>query len=137
MYNDLVKQLRYCSKEQNGCGMCALSSDCVLRVGLLTQAADAIDKLAAYEDAEEQGRMVILPCKVGDAAYVIWDSSIYPENPPAVREDHITQVKFTTKGYAFKTWRGWYHKSDIGKTIFLTREEAEAALKGGRGDANN
>jgi hypothetical protein len=91
---------------------------------------EVINKLAAYEDAEEQGLLVRLPCKVGDMTYVVWNSSIYPENPPAVREDHITQVKFTKKGYAFKTWRGWYHKSDIGKTVFLTHEEAEAALKG-------
>lgn len=45
MYDELVKRLRYCSEERNGCGMCALSSDCVLRVGLLTQAADAIEEL--------------------------------------------------------------------------------------------
>lgn len=45
MYEELVKRLRYCSEEQNGCGMCALSSDCVLRVGLLTQAADAIEEV--------------------------------------------------------------------------------------------
>ena len=88
-----------------------------------------MDGLDEYHKAEAEGRLVILPCTVGDTAYIIWDSNIYPENPPAVREDHITQLKFTTKGYAFKTWRGWYHKSDIGKTVFLTREEAEAALK--------
>ena len=29
----------------------------------------AIGRLARYEDAEEQGRMVILPCKVGDTVY--------------------------------------------------------------------
>ena len=46
MYDELVKRIRYCSEEQNGCKMCALSSDCVLRVGLLTQAADAIEELS-------------------------------------------------------------------------------------------
>lgn len=45
MYENLVKRLRYCSEERDGCGMCALSSYCVLRVGLLTQAADAIEAL--------------------------------------------------------------------------------------------
>lgn len=45
MYDELVKRLRYCSEEQSGCGLCALSSDCVLRVGLLTEAADAIEGL--------------------------------------------------------------------------------------------
>lgn len=48
MYDELVKRLRYCSEERNGCGMCALSSDCVLRVGLLTQAADAIEERDRY-----------------------------------------------------------------------------------------
>ena len=33
--------------------------------------ANYIDKLAAYEDAEEQGRLVILPCKVGDTVYYL------------------------------------------------------------------
>lgn len=32
---------------------------------------DAIDKLADYEDAEEQGLLLRLPCKVGDTVYVI------------------------------------------------------------------
>lgn len=60
---------------------------------------DAVNFIRKYEDAEERGLLVHLPCKVGDTAYVIWVSSvIYPENPPVVREDHITQVKFTKKG---------------------------------------
>ena len=32
---------------------------------------EAVDKLAAYEDAEDQGRLVILPCAVGDAVYYL------------------------------------------------------------------
>ena len=30
---------------------------------------EIIEKLAAYEDAEEQGRLVVLPCKVGDTVF--------------------------------------------------------------------
>ena len=30
---------------------------------------DAIQKLAYYEEAEEQGRLVVLPCKVGDSYF--------------------------------------------------------------------
>jgi len=44
-YEELVKRLRYCSEEQSGCGLCTLSSDCVLRTGLLTQAANVIEEL--------------------------------------------------------------------------------------------
>lgn len=46
MYDELVKRLRYCSEETNGCGTCALSDDCVLRIGLLHKAADAIEELS-------------------------------------------------------------------------------------------
>lgn len=53
MCDELVERLRYCSEEQNGCGMCALSSDCVLRVGLLTQAANAIEELSMKLHGDE------------------------------------------------------------------------------------
>ena len=49
MCDNLVNRLLYCSEEQSGCGMCALSSDCVWRIGLLTQAANAIEKLSRRE----------------------------------------------------------------------------------------
>lgn len=87
---------------------------------------DVIDKLAEYEDLEEQGKLVKLPCKIGDTVYDIawWDN---------------VQEKVVVKG---KTYYRTIHKhkvtelpfdySDIGefgKTVFLTREEAEAKLK--------
>ena len=54
MYDELIKRLRYCSEETSGCGLCALSGNCVLRVGLILQAADAIEELqqisAHYEE---------------------------------------------------------------------------------------
>lgn len=36
----------------------------------------AIEKLADYEDLEEQGLLVRLPCKVGDDVYIIGSSAI-------------------------------------------------------------
>ncbi|MBQ7491213.1 MAG: hypothetical protein IJT76_01235 [Clostridia bacterium] len=63
---------------------------------------EAINRLAAYEDAEEQGRLVVLPCKVGDTVYI-----------PYVEE----------RGFSIRDYL------DIGKTVFLTREEAEAKWK--------
>ena len=64
MNEELVKLLRYCSEEQNGCGMCALSSDCVLRVGLLTQAADAIEELSKLADAIHHVCECCIGCEV-------------------------------------------------------------------------
>lgn len=68
-----------------------------------------IDKLAAYEDAEEQGRLVILPCKVGETVWrVNFDK----------RRKRIEEIRFDVNVY-----------NAFGKTVFLTREEAEAALQ--------
>ena len=71
---------------------------------------DVINKLAAYEDAEEQGRLVILPCKVGTEVWrVNFDK----------RRRQIEPLRFDVNLYL-----------SFNKTVFLTREEAEAALKG-------
>ena len=68
----------------------------------------AIDRLAAYEDAEEQGLLARLPCKVGTPVFII---EKYADG------NHIVPDMFD-----------YYDLSAFGKTVFLTREEAEAAL---------
>ena len=75
----------------------------------------ATQKLAEYETAEEEGRLVVLPCKVGDAVYkIIYQRDNFDDQPYSI----ITTVNFK------------YEMIDqIGKTVFLTREEAEKALK--------
>lgn len=72
------------------------------------------EKLCAYEDAEEQGLLVRLPCKVGDTVYRIWKVE--------GRESVIATHRFDTVAHIVE----WLPK--FGKTVFLTREEAEAAL---------
>lgn len=64
-----------------------------------------LNKLSEYEDAEEQGLLIKLPCKLGTKVYSIEDSKIY--------EIYYDQ----------------YYLED-GVKIFLTRSEAEQALKG-------
>lgn len=97
-------------------------------------------KLKPYVDAEEQGLLVRLPCKVGD--------TLYAPTRNIVSEFRI--IQFEIGGYdKHYLWVNWYLKKgitgnfridvipaeEIGKTVFLTREEAEAALKGGKHDA--
>lgn len=48
---------------------------------------EAIDKLAAYEDAEEQGLLLRLPCKMEDTLYEI--SLVEPYRNPAIRQLYI------------------------------------------------
>lgn len=94
---------------------------------------EVITKLAAYEDAEEQGRLVILPCKVGD---MVWSRDVEPWTVILVEwfSRKVTQLHckspVTGRGMTFSVG-----KRSLGKTVFLTREEAEAALKEGQDDA--
>lgn len=96
-----------------------------------------LKKLAAYEDAEEQGRLVILPCKVGD--------TLYAPTRRIVSEFVITKFEYGgIDSYGHGLWVCWHLANGIsgelrldgidaryiGKRVFLTRAEAEAALKG-------
>lgn len=65
--------------------------------------------------AQTAGRLVVLPCKVGDTVYRIF-------NPPS-REPVISAHTLMSVDYIVR----WIDK--FGKTVFLTREEAEAALE--------
>lgn len=119
--------------------------------------ADLREKLKDYEDAEEQGLLPKLPCKVGDTVYV--DSAILPisENIdhkiPSYFPARIVSFRFAKRNWMKIAVRAkWLHKwidnetgpesayidsekkftislSGIGKTVFLTESEAEAKLK--------
>lgn len=78
----------------------------------------AMEKLADYEDLEEQGRLIKLPCKVGDDVYYILG---IPNKTPCTIDKCTFELSDINK---------------IGKTLFLTREEAEAKLKELRGVGN-
>lgn len=83
----------------------------------------AINRLAEYEDAEEDGRLVRLPCKVGDKVYRICGQNIEVEK---IIGFYIVRTEIY---YDF----GWTQFSVKSKDIFTTREEAEkrlAELKG-------
>lgn len=76
--------------------------------------ADLYERLKRYEDLEERGLLLKLPCKVGDTVWCIdsfnLDGTL--RNPPIIRE-----IKFNH-----------HHLEFVGKTVFLTKEEAEKAL---------
>lgn len=87
-----------------------------------------VDKLAEYEDLEESGRLVKLPCVVGDTVYVLMQ---YGGIAEAEVRDYI---HFLTHGFCLVLTSDKFDKenipfSEIGKTVFLTREAAEAKLK--------
>ena len=92
----------------------------------LIQVGHAVDKLAEYEDLEEQSRLLKLPCAVGDTVYYLdrfcsGTSLDCPCKPCESCED-----------YKLEIYEGKFKLNDINdfeKTVFLTKEEAEAALK--------
>lgn len=80
-----------------------------------------------YKQAESEGRLIVLPCKVGDTVFEI-------TNLPG---DDAIQMRFVAE-IAWLSGHGTVLLSsglvigldEFGKTVFLTREEAEAALGG-------
>lgn len=121
--------------------------------------ADFVDRLAAYEDivelcggvdrlrelaeADKDGRVVVLPCKVGDVMYKLFRE--YTEcTSYQVRKDNyccegcmvpcdsreVTVIRAIQPNSLPEVVR---YIEDIGKTVFLSREEAEKALQGMEG----
>lgn len=114
---------------------CTSWSDCEMPEGKCVFLKNCYDrkiynKLREYEDAEEQGLLIRLPCKVGDIVYQITRNFISTYR--------IRNFIHYNNGNIFFDWEcinGIYVNvqgfriDDVGKTVFLTREEAEAALE--------
>ena len=94
----------------------------------------AIEKLATYEDLEEQGLLVRLPCKIGDTVYRVNAGAKQPIIPMTVSEIHFLcyknerAVRFDAIGKE-DMGESCYRLEDIGRIVFLTREEAEKKLE--------
>ena len=91
-------------------------------------------KLKDYEDLEEHGRLVKLPCKKGDTVYNItwWDyvqEKVLAKGKSYYRTVHKHKVTKSTFSYL--------DIDEFGKTVFLTKAEAEAKLKELRGGEND
>lgn len=98
--------------------------------GLLKPFADKIlTKLAVYEDLEEQGLLVRLPCKVGDMVYVPTRNFISELRIIMISVDmHGTYFRWMLNSGIYPNLDG-FSGSKLGKTVFLTREEAEKKLE--------
>lgn len=95
-----------------------------------------INRLRKLAEADKGGRLVVLPCKVGDTVWVTknpWTGKLLKKPLDA----YVNGVKMYSHGIyvnlLFDTRKingtGDYEINHIGKTVFLTREEAEAALE--------
>ena len=120
------------SRDNEGCNGCPI--------------ANAFDRLAAIEDilgddydldrlkelveADREERCVLLPCKVGDKLYKISENGVKEVVVQSIvfmlshTVNHLTVHVANERGAMTEI-----ETKDFGKTVFLTREEAEAALE--------
>mgnify|MGYP007017361149 CR=1 FL=1 len=124
--------------EEPCCGMGeCLDDNCSLML-------DACKKLAEYEQLEEQGLLVRLPCKVGDTVWVVtspinvfgydeYDGDAEYE----VYKSFLSSVSYYASGEQFRIYAkvtnsfiaAYFRECDFGESIFLTREDAEKKLE--------
>lgn len=88
-----------------------------------------VDRLRELVEADKDGRLVVQPCKVGDTLFRVFAGEIF-EHRVASMKYFAIQGRWDIETYPFCP----YVESSIGKTIFLTREEAEKALEAKRDD---
>jgi hypothetical protein len=79
----------------------------------LTEQLTLLKHIRELAEADKEGRLVVLPCKVGDTVYRLQ----YIEQTPGHFTVGVAPIEFML------IWL-----EDIGETIFLTREDAEKAL---------
>ena len=90
-----------------------------------------LDRLEKLAEADKDGRLVVLPCKVGDTVYEVTSRKTISEyRVKAIRvELFCTFIEWDiVAGFVDKSIFG-VPVDEIGKTVFLTREEAEKALE--------
>lgn len=98
-----------------------------------------LDKLGAYEDAEDYGLLLRLPCKAGSTVYLIrsrytecskyketWNDCYGCEDKDKCdsHEEYYIHINHSVSD----EWIVRY-MNDFGKTVFLTKAEAEQKLK--------
>lgn len=96
---------------------------------------EPIERLAHYEDLEEQGKLLKLPCAVGDAVYYITGNDTHSRTPQynRVEKSKVQGFYFDEKGVQIRLNNDWVGNHGtygyFGKTIFLSKKEADAALE--------
>lgn len=132
----LRRELRRISIEANhrcfGCGFehnCGIHGCAIVREALERleeyRELGPIDHLRELTQAEKDGRLVVLPCNIHQPIYIVKNDEIHQNYG---FQWHFTDKECQTFG-TLSMYGEFVRLDDFGKTVFLTREEAEAALK--------
>ena len=116
---------------------CEEKTDCTQCGEEHRQLAEWLKELQKYKDLEEQGRLIELPCKIGDTVYYINTHNRLSLFKNTVYEAKVARFVTTRYGTSIviqiRNEYGCtelYSEDNYNKTVFLTKEEGEAALKG-------
>lgn len=117
--NDFCKETCAEHDEEKNCDNCPIQK--------------AFEKLAEYEDLDEQGKLLKLPCAVGDTVYYRYDGIKIA--PMCVEQIIIAEyginllLEYCGNDEKLKYWKINIESTAIDcKVVFLTRPEAERAL---------
>lgn len=130
------------------CPTCSIFWDCDIPPRKCNYISDALEKLAEYEDLEEQGRLIKLPCKIGDDVWFVPSQKCYKLNilnkhseANRVYHQKVARITFSRNGWYLECDKDLEYATDhiltdnmYKETWFLTQEEAEAKLKELRGN---
>ena len=102
-----------------------------------------IDRLRELKQADDEGRCVVCPCKVGDKLYEV--ERYRNSGKVEIVERIVQSIEFFADGYYVKMYRwrpcketngvlsqkvdSWVKIEDFGRTVFFARKDAEAALR--------
>ena len=99
----------------------------------LSEQLTLLKHIRELAEADKDGRCVVLPCKVGDTVYAIvqvfGDDGVRPriieKKITGIGGNALNKVWMVNKGNKYEDR---FSPSEFGRTVFLTREEAEKAL---------
>lgn len=112
-----------------------------MRIGDTEYSGEKVDRISAYEDildgcddidrlrelvgADKDGRLILNPLKADDKVYIVLLGKVFPFE--------VTSAVWHSESPVYKAMHGLhlsfvFNQDDIGKTVFLTREAADAAL---------
>lgn len=111
--------ITYNEKRELECG--EYCDSCSQGAGNCKTVENMIKKLATYEDLEEQGLLVRLPCPIGTTVWDIYGTGI--------RKNVVSGIEYGKDG----RWFLWANEDEwlgeLNVVVFLTREEAEKKLE--------
>ncbi len=120
-------------------GVDSMDLQCNLEFDEFNKVTNALNKLAEYEDLEEQKQLLKLPCAVGDTVYHLCtlksgetemiEMKVGCVEPYGAIRNHKGVCEIWNVYAETDCTKAYFRFSDFNKTVFLTREEAETALE--------